>query len=240
MAGPDGPRRGRWTVDLRVWLAIGLGVLSVLSVPAVQWTARRLPLIPLGKWPAVYVSVGVAFSLALAALTFMLLHLRALERRPDERLLPPAVVYGGAVLLVAGLVFASIADFAKPTNGVVLLLPPFLLVVLGLVGFILVSARGRSALTSTAARRIGIEVLRYVEVQLAVAVVLVFYMPSNHDRLKALILLYQGLVIAPLPLLIAHRLNRGAESLHALQCRLRSYAVALPFPALCLLLMPSL
>jgi hypothetical protein len=224
-------------VDRRVWLAIGLGVLSVLSIPAVQWAARRLPLIPLGKWPAIYASVGVAFSLALAAVTFALLHLRALERRADERLLPSAAVYAGAVLLVAGLTFASIADFARPTSAVALLLPPLLLVVLGLVGFILVSARGRNALTSKAARRIGIEVLRYVEVQLAVAVVFALCMPGQRDRLKALVLLCQGAVIAPLPLLIAHRLNRGAESLHALKCRLRSYAVALPLPVLSLLLM---
>jgi hypothetical protein len=79
--------------DWRVWAAVGFGAASLPSVPLVQWLARRLPVFPLGKCPAVYLSVGAAFALAGAAAASAPLHLRELDARRGESLLPRAVAF---------------------------------------------------------------------------------------------------------------------------------------------------
>jgi cytochrome bd-type quinol oxidase subunit 2 len=121
-----------------------------------------------------------------------------------------------------------------------LLVAPLLLALAGLVVFLFISTRSRQALRSETARRVGAEILRYVEVLGLVALVLALYMPSHHDRLMAVVLLCEGAFVSPLVLLIAYRLNRKSERYESLACRLRSYAVALPVPLLGAFFMPAL
>ncbi|MHC4506381.1 MAG: hypothetical protein ACYTFI_24055 [Planctomycetota bacterium] len=82
----------RQSRDRSVWLAICFGVASLPSIPAVQWTARRLPLVPFPKWPAVYLSVVVATGLAGVAFYFACRALRQLEKESAEPVLPMSVV----------------------------------------------------------------------------------------------------------------------------------------------------
>jgi len=230
----------RQRLDRKVWVALGLGILSPLSTFPVQTIARRLPVVPLTKWPAVYLSVGIAFALAAAALVLVSQCVRALEARREDPLLPTALVYLGLVALMAGLVFAVVADFLKPHSALALLLPSVVLGVLGFVGFLILSPRGRRALRSEPARRLGLEAVRYIEVLAAAALIVTILMPSDYDKLKAVILLAEGTIISPLMLFVGYRLNRKSERYDSLRCRLRSYAIAVPVLVLIVLAMPSL
>jgi len=219
------PNEGRlaWP-DRDVWLAIVLGVASPLSVPAVQFVARRLPLVALPKWPAVLLSVAVAFALAGAGLYLAGRALVRLEDEPEKPIAATAVVFLGLALLIAGLVFACVHDFAKPRNALWCILPGLATAALGLGGFLKLSRRGRRALLSESSRRMANEILRYSEVFCITALAAAIALPG--DRLKALVLLGLGAFLALPVAFLTYRMNSRGGNPDSLRCRLRTYLVA--------------
>jgi hypothetical protein len=227
---PVGPGRER-----SIRLAVILGILSLPSIPLIQYVARRLPLVALGKVSAVYLSVTVAFVLSVTALCLAEVYLRRIERDIGKPLLPASVVYFALALLLGGLVFASISDFVKPRSPLLRCVPPLIVVAALVAGYFLISARGRKAFASDDASRIGLEFLRYAEV-LALAGLAVALLRPDDPRC-ALALLHFGVTISPFAVSLAFSLNHRAEQYRSVRCRLKSYAVSAPIMVFIILMM---